>query len=75
LEGAEAAAIEMLNACVVVLLALSVTSIKNDEVPDAVGTPEMTPVEDTSRKPAGKTPDFTAQPYGGAPSLACKDDE
>jgi hypothetical protein len=48
-------AIAMLRGCVAVLLAASVTFTVNDEVPEAVGVPEIAP-EEVKLKPAGSEP-------------------
>jgi hypothetical protein len=56
-----AAATAMLNASVVVLLAASFTFTVNDAVPDAVGVPEITPVEPVRLKPAGSEPEAMLQ--------------
>ena len=67
-----AAAIEMLSDCVMVLFAASLTCTVNEELPDAVGVPESTPVDAARLKPAGSAPTVTLQVYGLVPPLACK---
>jgi hypothetical protein len=51
----------MLNAFVPVLFAESVTCTVNDAVPEAVGVPEISPVDATRVRPAGSVPDLTVQ--------------
>ena len=46
----------MLSDCVAVLLLASVTLAVNEDVPDAVGVPEITPVEAFRVSPAGSDP-------------------
>ena len=54
-----AAATAMLRDLVAVLLLASVTLIVKVEVPDAVGVPEIAPVEAFSVSPAGSEPLLT----------------
>ena len=54
--GCAAAAIEMLSACVPVLCFASFTCTVNDELPEAVGVPEMVPDDAARLKPAGRAP-------------------
>ena len=54
--GCAAAAIEMLSACEPVLLFASFTCTVNDELPAAVGVPEMVPDDAARLKPAGRAP-------------------
>ena len=61
----------MLRACVAVLLAASVTFTVNDEVPDPVGVPEITPDEPFSVNPPGNDPLLILHVYGVVPPLAC----
>ena len=61
----------MLSDFVAVLLLASVTFTVNDEVPDAVGVPEIAPVEAFSDRPAGSEPLLTLHEYGVVPPLAC----
>ena len=56
-----AAATAMLSDFVAVLLLASVTLTVKDEVPDAVGVPEITPEEAFSDSPAGSEPLLTLQ--------------
>ena len=51
----------MLSDCVAVLLVASVTFTVNDDVPDAVGVPEIAPEEAPKLSPAGSDPLFTLQ--------------
>ena len=51
----------MLSDFVAVLLLASVTLIVKDEVPDAVGVPEIAPEEAFSDSPAGSEPLLTLQ--------------
>jgi hypothetical protein len=60
----------MLNACDAVLLAASVTCTVNDDVPDVVGVPEMTPVDAVRLSPAGNVPAVMLQVYGVVPPVA-----
>ena len=66
-----AAATAMLSDCVAVLLLASVTLTVNEDVPDAVGVPEIAPVEAFRVSPAGNEPLLTLQEYGVVPPLAC----
>jgi len=50
----------------------SVTLTVKDEVPDAVGVPEMMPVEAARLNPAGKDPDEMDQLYGVFPPVAVR---
>jgi hypothetical protein len=59
--GCGAAATPMLNALVPVLVAASVTCTVNDAVPEVVGVPEITPVEATRLRPAGRVPALIVQ--------------
>jgi hypothetical protein len=43
---------------------------ENAEEPDAVGVPEIAPVELLSVKPAGSEPEATLQAYGVVPPVA-----
>ena len=54
--GCAAAAIAMLSACVPVLFFESFTCTVKEELPDAVGVPEITPDDDVRLKPAGSAP-------------------
>ena len=69
--GCAAAATVILNALVAVLVAASVTCTENDAVPEVVGVPEITPVDATRARPAGRVPELTVQLYGVVPPLAC----
>jgi len=40
------------------------------EVPDAVGVPEMVPVDEPSERPAGRLPETTDHEYGVTPPVA-----
>ena len=66
-----AAATAMLSEWVAVLLLESVTFAVNEDVPDAVGVPEIAPVEEFSVSPAGSEPLLTLHEYGVVPPLAC----
>ena len=66
-----AAATAMLSDFVAVPLLASVTLTVNEEVPDAVGVPEIAPVEALSVSPAGSEPLLTLHEYGVAPPVAC----
>ena len=66
-----AAATAMLSDFVAVLLFASVTLTVNEDVPDAVGVPEIAPVEAFSVSPAGSEPLLTLHEYGVVPPLAC----
>lgn len=66
-----AAATAMLSDFVAVLLFASVTLTVNEDVPDAVGVPEIAPVEAFSVSPAGSEPLLTDHEYGVVPPLAC----
>jgi hypothetical protein len=61
----------MLKAFVPVLFAASVTCTVNDAVPEAVGVPEITPVDAARLNPAGNVPALRLQLYGVVPPLAC----
>ena len=50
------AAIEMLSACEPVLFFESFTCTVNEELPDAVGVPEIKPDDAVRFKPAGSAP-------------------
>ena len=54
--GCAAAATEMLRACVAVLFLESFTCTVNEELPDAVGVPEIKPEDAVRPKPAGSAP-------------------
>ena len=54
--GCAAAAIEMFSACVPVLFFESFTCTVNDELPAAVGVPDITPDDAERLKPAGSAP-------------------
>lgn len=73
--GCAAADTVMLNAFVPVLFAASVTCTVNEDAPVAVGVPEITPVEATKVRPAGKVPALRFQVYGVVPPLACNEVE
>ena len=66
-----ACATAMLSDLVAVLLLASVTLTVNEEVPDAVGVPEIAPVDALSVSPAGSEPLLTLHEYGVVPPLAC----
>lgn len=68
IESADVTAI--LSDWVAVLLLVSVTFAVNEEVPDAVGVPEMTPVEVFRASPAGSEPLLVLQVYGELPPFA-----
>jgi hypothetical protein len=61
----------MLSACVAVLLAASVTFTVNEDVPDPVGVPEITPDDPFRTNPAGNVPLLMLQVYGVVPPVAC----
>ena len=61
----------MLSGCDAVLLLASVSFTVNDEVPDPVGVPEITPDEPFSVNPAGSDPLLILHVYGVVPPLAC----
>ena len=69
--GCAAAATVILRAFVPVLFAASVTCTVKEEVPVAVGVPEITPVDVTRVRPAGNVPALRLQLYGVVPPLAC----
>lgn len=64
------AAIPMLSAWLAVLLFASVTTAVNDDVPDAVGVPEIAPDEEFKLNPAGREPPLRCQEYGVVPPVA-----
>ena len=66
-----AAATAILSDLVAVLLFASVTFAVKVDVPDAVGVPEIAPVEALSVNPAGSEPLLTLHEYGVVPPLAC----
>ena len=66
-----AAATAILSDFVAVLLLASVTLTVNGDVPDAVGVPEIAPIEAFSVSPAGSEPLLTDHEYGVVPPLAC----
>ena len=55
--GCAVAATTMLKLFVAVLLFASFTCTVNEAVPDVVGVPEITPVEEARLNPAGNAPD------------------
>jgi hypothetical protein len=67
-----AAATLILNAAVAVwgVADESFACTENAEEPDAVGVPEIAPVELLSVKPAGSEPEATLQVYGVVPPVA-----
>src|ERR1700735_2629406 len=69
--AAELLEMAMLNAFAEASLAGSSTCTVNDAVPDAVGAPEITPVEAARLKPAGSEPEMMLQVYGVDPPVAC----
>ena len=66
-----AAATAILSDLVAVPLLASVTLTVNEDVPDAVGVPEIAPVEAFRVSPAGSEPLLTLHEYGVVPPLAC----
>jgi hypothetical protein len=66
-----AAATVMLSACVAALLLASVSFTVNEDVPDPVGVPEITPDEPFRTNPAGNAPLLMLQVYGVVPPVAC----
>jgi hypothetical protein len=63
--------IAMLNVLAEASLAGSSTCTVNDAVPDAVGAPEITPVEAARFRPGGSEPEMMLQVYGVVPPVAC----
>jgi len=59
--GCAAAATTILRLFVAVLLLASFTCTVNEAVPDVVGVPEITPVEEARLNPAGNEPDVMDQ--------------
>ena len=53
-----------------VALALSVTRIANEKMPDADGVPLRIPVAGSSVRPGGKVPESSVQAKGGLPPEA-----
>lgn len=60
----------MLKADCAVLFVASVTSMVGFDVPDWLGVPLTTPVEELRESPAGRDPALTFQAYGEVPPLA-----
>ena len=44
----------------------------NDEVPDDLGVPEITPEDELSERPSGNCPIAIDHIYGGAPPMTSK---
>src|SRR5260370_11382525 len=58
------------NDLVTVALGLSVARITNQKAPAAVGVPLKVPAAPSSKRPAGRAPESTAQVLGGDPPVA-----